>query len=475
MQQEDQWINEVLGIDEPEDTGTGIANETKAAYAYFMRPEPKDGMGPIEEELDPFTSRVMRWRYIDVGMVRNAKAEDKQQRKVYLDPLPHIRLEQGKPLQGWYQSAHAAGEVSRSRPRPCFTEATLTEPYGGYCTVGCSFCYVNSGMRGYRGSGLVSVPLHYGEHVARQLKSCSTAAAGYFSSFTDPFLPLEDYYHNTQQAAEAFTREGLPVFFLSRILYPGWAIDILKQNRYSYAQKSLNTGVDADFKRMSPGAASLEDHIQQVGDLRRRGIYTSIQVNPIIAGVTSHEDIRTLFERLAAVGNNHVIVKFVEAGFSWAPAMVERITKRFGPERGGRFAELFTDNIGGQKTVLEEYRMESHPLYQRWATELGMTYATCYEFAYERDEMGEVVSKLGVSIGGRFKTSDQCHGHRVPVFTRITPNAPFKEVAECPPSGCLTCASDNAGVARCGNEEMGKAKAIRLVDMRKSVYGSLLA
>src|SRR5688572_33436248 len=40
--------------------------------------------------------------------------------------------------------------------------------------------------------------------------------------------------------------------------------------------------------------------------------------------------------------------------YSWAPAMVERVIKRFGPERGGAFAALFTQNIGGQKTVEED-------------------------------------------------------------------------------------------------------------------------
>src|SRR5690606_36854797 len=115
-----------------------------------------------------------------------------------------------------------------SRPRPCFSEAILTEPYSGYCRVGCAFCYVNSGFRGYRGSGLISVPLGYGAQVAAMLAKTKTGTAGYFSSFTDPFLPIEDVYHNTQQGAEAFARLGLPVFFLSRLSYPGWPIDLLK-------------------------------------------------------------------------------------------------------------------------------------------------------------------------------------------------------------------------------------------------------
>lgn len=452
------WLNQ--------DTG----EDAQAAYQYFMRPDPdqREFLGDIQEERDPLTGRTAKFRLAKVGMVRNAPEDQMREVKVYLgfdgrSSLPHIRLNKAKDLQGWYQPKH--NDKQGSRPRPCFTDAVLTEPYGGYCTVGCAFCYVNSGFRGYRGSGLISVPVNYGDQVARMLGRMRTATAGYFSSFTDPFLPLEDIYHNTQRGAEAFDRAGLPVFFLSRLQYPGWAVDLLQRNKYSYAQKSLNTGDDDDWKKLSPGAIPLEDHIQEVGELRRRGIYTSIQVNPVVPGITSHDDIRRLFERLAAVGNNHVIVKFVEAGYSWAGTMVERMTKRFGDNRAAGFRELFVENsAGAQKTVLEAYRMEAHQLYQRWATELGMTYATCYE--YRKDP-----ARGWISVGPEFTTADQCHGHRVPMFTRLSTDVPFSEVAECPPSGCLLCAdkSEDGKTGACGSTLFGSAKALRMSDFKEPV------
>lgn len=432
-------------------------------YKYFMRPEPKDGMGPIE--IDEETGR--RFRYINVGMTRNAQPENKVRRKVILDPLPHVLIDKAKPLQGWYKSRMEPGN---KRPRPCFTEAILTEPYGGYCTVGCAFCYINSGMRGYRGSGLVSVPLQYGAQIKKQLKQMRTSAAGYFSSFTDPFLPLEDVYHNTQEAAQAFVDEGLPIFFLSRLNYPGWAFDQLKQNKYSYAQKSINTPDPDDWKKLSPAAMPLMDHLDQIRDLSNAGIYVSIQCNPIMAGVTTHEEIEELMGMLAEAGTDHVIVKFVEAGFSWAPAMVERMIQRFGDNRAAAFRELFVDNIGGQRTISEEYRIEGHRRYSRAAKAAGMTYATCYEYKYARDEAGEITSKTGISLGKDFLTADQCHGHRVPLFTRATEEGPFKEVEECPPTGCLTCASDNGGKARCGSELFTQAKALRFSDLKIPVH-----
>jgi DNA repair photolyase len=313
--------------------------------------------------------------------------------------------------------------------------------------------------------------MRYGEQVRRMLAKQRTSAAGYFSSFTDPFLALEDVYHNTQEGAEAFVAAGLPIFFLSRLRYPGWAYDLLTQSRYSYAQKSINTPNPADWKKLSPGALPLLDHLAEIQELRRRGIYVSIQVNPVVAGIVTHDDIEHLFELLAGAGANHVIVKFVEAGYSWAPAMVERMRKRFGPERADRFADLFCENIGGQRTIAESYRMEGHIRYQRKATALGMTYATCYEYVYGRGVDGSVTDKVGRSVGRDFLTADQCHGHRVPMFSRTDLDAPFREVEECPPTGCLYCTDDNAGVARCGSEVFGAAPALRAEHLRQGVHG----
>lgn len=452
MQTESAWLSEDLY--EGED-----ARET---YKYFMRPEPRDIVSDITVD-----ERGLRSRLLRVGMVRNAPEEMKKTLRVYLDPVPHIRIEKAKELQGWYKDKHVEPGI---RNRPCFTDAILTEPYGGFCTVGCAFCYINSGMRGYRGTGLISVPMGYGAQVGKMLDRMKTSAAGYFSSFTDPFGALEPVYHNTEEAARAFVARGLPIFFLSRLAYPGWAYDLLGASRYSYAQKSINTPDPDVWKTLSPGALPLDAHLDEIRELRRRGIYVSIQVNPIVPGVVSHFDVVRLFERLAEAGANHVIVKFVEAGYSWAPAMVERIGKRFGPERGAAFAALFTENIGGQRTIVEDYRLEGHRLYRRAATDLGMTYATCYEYRMERREDGSILNKTGVSIGREFTTADQCHGQRVPMFSRETLDEPFREVAECPPSGCLYCADEApGGEPRCGSDLFGDAKALRLVHLKRSV------
>lgn len=453
MDQEQSWISvKTVGDDD---------NTAATNYEYFMRPEPRENLGPIREIEDEYLGKT-KVRDLMVGMTRNAKEENKKEVVAYLFPYPHTRIDTAKPLQGWYKGLH---EPAGTRPRPCFTEAVLTEPYGGWCAVGCVFCYVNSGFRGYRGTGLITVPLNYGEQIAKQLSRMRRGAAGYFSSFTDPFTPLEQYYHNTERAAEEFVKVGLPIFFLSRLRYPQWAIDLMRINPHSYAQKSINTSNAEDWRYLSPGALPLEEHFKGIERIKKAGVYVSIQCNPIVPGVTSHADIIQLFKRLAAAGADHVIVKFVEAGYSWAPAMAERMIKRFG-DRGRAFADLFTENIGGQRTIQEEYRLKAHKLYSTYAKKFGLTYATCYEYKYQRDANGSIIDKTGVSIGREFTTASQCHGHAVPVYSRESESDLFQPVEACPPSGCLYCASENGGEPKCGDELAGQANAVRFADLK---------
>jgi DNA repair photolyase len=440
-----------------------VVEENKCSYAYMMRPEPSENLGPIKMQYDEVFGRKVKVRKMLVGMIRNAKQENKKEVEVFLEPYPHMRVYKAKDLQGWYKGKE---EKSAVRPRPCFTESILTQPYSGTCTNKCLFCYLDSGVRGYRATGLVAVPLNYGAQVEKQLSTMHRAAAGYITSFHEPFNPLERVYHNSQMTAEAFTAVGLPIFFLSRLRYPDWAIDELTKNKYSYAQKSINTPSAEDWHKLSPATPPLEKQLEDLRKLRDRGIYISIQVNPIVPGVTSNEQIIELFQLLAKNGANHVIVKFLEGAYSWVPAMTKKMIDNFG-ERGKRFAGLFTQNIGGERTVDEEYRMQAHDIFVKEATKCGLTYSTCYEYRWKRDKSGNIVNKTGISIGPEVTTSDQCHGRRVPVFCRDTLEEKFHEVKECPKTGCLYCADNNGGSPHCNDSLMGKATALRIRDFRK--------
>ena len=92
-------------------------------------------------------------------------------------------------------------------------------------------CYINNGVRGYRGSGLSTVDPTYPDKIRKQMKSMKTATALYMSSFIDPFMELEPIYQNTKKTATVALDNNLPMFFLTRKKLPDWTFDYLKPNK----------------------------------------------------------------------------------------------------------------------------------------------------------------------------------------------------------------------------------------------------
>ena len=299
----------------------------------------------------------------------------------------------------------------------------------------------------------------YPDKIAKQMGTMRTGAAVYMSSFIDPFLEVEAHYHNTERVARTAVSHGLPIFFLTRKQPPGWAFDLLKQSPYSYMQFSINTSSPEDWRKLSPRALPLLDQIANVREMRRQGIYVSIQVNPIVAGVVSNDDIVKLIHMLAEAGANHLIFKFVEISYPVATGLKRQIRARF-PDRADAFEALFTQTIGGFRTIDEEYRKAALNRFLAETRKAGVTMATCYEYEYARDP-GGVINKTGVSIGQRYLTGDQCHGHRVPVFSRPTTDVPFEPIEACPNGGCLHCAEEFGGEPNvpCGNPLLARAPA----------------
>ena len=431
-------------------------------YQWFLRNEPYMNLTPIQ--VDPETKHPnfpdgLRFTHRKVGMARGMSDENKKDMKVFLDPEPHVVLDQHIPVRGWYKAKHTK---PNSRPRPCYTEALLTQPYGGFCAVGCAFCYINHGMRGYRGQGLATVDPNYGDKIAKQFSKMKLANAVYMSSFIDPFLGLEEVYHNTQNTARAALDCGLPIFFLTRKHVPDWAYDYLGENKYNYMQFSINTANPDTWRRISPRAVPLEHMVHQVREMHKRGIYVSIQCNPIVPGIMTTEDNIALIHMLAEAGADHLIFKFVEITYPSAPHLVGQLKKRFGEERGQRFADLFTCNIGGWKTVDEDYRKQHLDIYSRECKKAGVTMALCYEYEYERDAAGEIINKTGISMGPKYMTSDQCHGHRIPMFVREDLKEKFQPLGACLPQGCLTCGDLSGGDDNvpCDDGFLGSAPAL---------------
>lgn len=439
----------------PHDTGwvefaeTGDATELNEKEADELR----QGWHKLHKAVDHGEDDSGPFDVIPLSMVRGGKAAPTV---VYKDPMKHLVLDQSIPPRGWYKSKTEASD--RIRPRPCYTEALLTSPYGGFCPVGCSFCYINNGSRGYRATGVPTVDPDYPEKMRKQLSKMNVTGAAYMTSFTEPFHVLEKKYHVTERLTQVFVDEGLPIFYCSRRLPEEWAIEALQTNPYSYMQWSVNTSNPSDFRKLSPGAAKLEDIFKYVERLSGLGIYTSWQCNPINAGVTSLDDMLELVKIAGQIGLDHMIFKFVEQVANARQVIIDRLRqRRFEPKKVDTLDSWFNQVIGGVYTIQQSIRVE-------WLTELlaatrreGVTMSLCYEY-YDN-------GKAGANLAPWFTTSDQCHGRGVPVHYRPAPGAKFQPFP-CYRKGCLHC--EEHGTKACNNETLLQAKALDYSDLKQN-------
>lgn len=397
----------------------------------------------VDEEGRPY-------EIVPLSMVRGGELEP---HRVYTRPLRHILNDNSPAPRGWYKDKH---EPPNRRPRPCYTEALLTTPYGGFCPVGCKFCYVDHGTRGYRATGLPTANPSYPDAMRRQVANLMVSGAAYISSFTEPFHRLEPTYHITQHLSQVFIDEGLPIFYLSRESPPDWAVDALLANPYSYMQWSMNTSNPSVFKRLSPGAMKIDDWLKDVQRLHSLGIYISIQCNPVLPGIVSPEDLVELVELGSEAGVNHFIFKFAEQVYNNRKLLLDRLSDVPGVDE---FEELFTQAIGGVYTIRQDVRVA-------WLNELllatranGVTMSTCYEYMDN--------GAAGENMAPWFTTSDQCHGRGVPIHYRPEPGAKFQPLSGCYRKGCLYC--EEYGTRACRNDNLLEAKALHYKDLRSIV------
>jgi DNA repair photolyase len=399
----------------------------------------------VEEGVD---ENGKRFQIIPLSMLKGGELKDTP---VYMEPSKHIVNESNPSLRGWYKSKHE--ESPNARPRPCYSEAVLTTPYGGYCSVGCKFCYVDHGTRGYRATGIATVNPDYPEHMRKQIEKANLITAVYMSSFTEPFQLLEDEYHITERLTKVLVDEGLPIFYLSRRLPPEWAVDALLSNPYSYMQWSINTPNEATYRKISPGSYTIDEVLKKMRYLSDRGVYISIQCNPLLPGIMTLEETLELVRLIAQAGGHHMIFKMAEQVYSNRAMLLARLAKVPGVDE---FDKLLNQTIGGVYTVQQDVRITWFNELLKATRENDITMSLCYEY-YED-------GKAGSNLSPYYTTSDQCHGRGVPVYYRPEPGQRFRPLPGCFRKGCLYCA--DYGTMACNNETLLQAKALKYEDYR---------
>ncbi len=363
-----------------------------------------------------------------------------------------VIVNSSKEIHGWWHPLKPYGR------RECTAERFLLNPYIG-CQHACPFCYTRT-FPGYfeewRDRETLFVFENFPQSVAKQLDKLNIAACGYLSPVTDPFQPLEDKFHLSEQLVRIFTERNIPIEVITKGRIPQGVLKLISQQKHSFVQVSILTWDENLRKILVPGGADTETLLDNLRRAKEAGIYAVARLDPIFPYLTDNLlDLRRLVRVVKEAGAKHIIGSVVDIPVKTRKevfALLARIDRKLIPA----YRELFQEKIGYSLHARVDYRRHIFGELRKICEEEGVTFALCMEFAltgreYEGRPIVEGLNKY-------FATSKNCEGMDVPIYVR---RGDKFEPLPCD-GACLYCANPV-----CGIEELATGGAWHLSDYLK--------
>ncbi len=283
-----------------------------------------------------------------------------------------------------------AAEEGRLRPTLYFRDAARSvltrnrspdvgfdwsiNPYRG-CEHGCAYCYARPGHE-YLG---LSAGLDFESRImvkddAPELLAKAIARPGWsptplvMSGVTDPYQPIERRLGLTRGCLEVLERTGHPVSIITKSRAVERDVDLLASlsEREAATVTISVTTLDRRLQRsLEPRAAPPEHRLGTIEALARAGVPVSVNVAPVIPGLTDHE-IPSILEAAAdhgATGAGMVTLRlpgavgplFRDWLVDHVPDRKERVLNRLRELHGGKiYDSRFGERMRGRGTYADQ-------------------------------------------------------------------------------------------------------------------------
>jgi DNA repair photolyase len=345
-------------------------------------------------------------------------------------PFPHIISYSQKKLHSWW-----AG------PRECTAERILLNPYNG-CFLSCPYCYTLA-YRGkfalFRQTGLITVWPNYAKDIARQLDSINVVHCGYLSPVADPFQPLEDIYHLSEQLIREFVKRNIPIEFITKANLPDRILSLIKKQEHSFGQISILTLDESLNRHLCPGGASVTNLLQNIERMAIAGIFVVARIDPIIPYINDDlPSLEALVKTVVQAGAQHIVASCLDIPITRQRAVLDWLAQ-FKQADYQKFTSLYQEKKGFYLHAKTGYRRQLFDFLKRVCTKLGITFALCMEF--DLSKPGQIKG-----LNSEYMTSHNCEGIDIPIYLRKNDSlfAPFDCLGN-----CLNCDS-----ARCGIKDL---------------------
>jgi len=246
-------------------------------------------------------------------------------------------------------------------------------PYRG-CEHGCIYCYARP-THEYLGlsAGLDFETKLFAKMEAPELLRAALQKKSWepqvlvMSGVTDCYQPVERKLEITRRCLEVLAEYRNPLAIITKNHLVTRDIDILKElNRHQAVQVILSiTTLDGDLARkLEPRASRPEMRLKAVEELAKAGIPVTVNMAPIIPGLTDHE-IPSLLKRAADAGAYSAHYTMVRLPYSvkdlfhtWLdehyPARKQKVLNRIKEVRGGKlYSAEFGKRMEGEGIYAE--------------------------------------------------------------------------------------------------------------------------
>ena len=167
---------------------------------------------------------------------------------------------------------------------------------------------------------------------------------------TDPYQPIEKRYRITRQILEVMLETRHPVGITTKSDRVLDDIDILAKlaaNQLTSVTMSVTSLESATSRSLEPRAPSAVNRLNAVRRLSEAGIYTHVNIAPIIPAITDHE-IEAIVVAAAAHGAQSVSIIPIRLPHEVAPLFEEWLVHHF-PDRKDKVMNIIQQMRGGKR------------------------------------------------------------------------------------------------------------------------------
>lgn len=264
---------------------------------------------------------------------------------------------------------------------PCLTDAYTINLTAG-CLHHCRYCYAQ-GYSNYPGEGRIKFYAGSARRLATELfRKKKKPNLVYFSSATDPFMPIPEVLDEQFFIMEALLAQDIPLLIMTKAKIPSRFLRLFSEHPHRVnVQVGLTTADDSIRALFEPNAASVAERLTNISSLADIGVRFELRMDPLIPMRTdTNQSLNALFQKASSRGCHQAVVSFLHIRNANRRKMSIRMGEwDFENIRGQLYSK--TTRLGGCGGDIllpsEDYRKERFDAIEKIAKEFGISVKLC--------------------------------------------------------------------------------------------------